>query len=282
MNYIMNKVTFLAGGAVLTTAVFIDIILAFALLFFLLGVLLVWLILAQVHLTVAEERVAVIVDRSSERFSRFLPAGRYWLRPSEIAQAIIPLNGQTVQGESAAIQTSGGLSLTISWSIAYDLEPMRVKPEKQAKAARLLPVKSAVTIRKHMDNILQHIVGDLSIEAIYQSGSHRRLERQVRQQLTARLYEVGITIGRVMVGPITMPDKVQAALAAAHERRLQTELETAALTRLHDAVRQFSDKDMDRLLELERIHSLGQRGVTVFYEKPTEAPQLKWQVAGSR
>jgi hypothetical protein len=266
--------------AVLATAVLAGPTAAFAMIFFIVGLGMIWFLLTRMLLSVATLEVAVIGSRPQQAFSRFLPAGLHWLRPFEYPVAIIPLTGQVANGQSRGIQTSSGLPLSITWSISYTLEPLRVQASKQEKAARVLPGKSAAAVRKHMGNILQHVVGELSIEALCQAGTHQRLERQVRQQLAARLDELGFTFSRVMVGPIEMPAKVEAALAAAHERRLQTELEAAALTRLHEAIRQFSDKDMDRLVELERIHALGQHGVALVYDRPFSSPQ--WQVVNGR
>lgn len=230
-----------------------------------------WVVPNFLLLRVPALTVAVVGSRAEQQFVRFLPPGSHWLRPFEQPIATIPLKGQTATGKTVGIQTSGGLPLTITWSVSYKLEPLRVQSEKQAKAARTLPQKSAVTVQKQMGNVLQHVVGEVALEAICQPGSHRRLERQVRQQLAARLGELGFTFSRVMLGPVEMPQRVQDALAAAHERCLQTELEAAALLRLHEAIRQFSDKDMARLLDLERIHALGQREWVAVYE-PQSVP----------
>jgi hypothetical protein len=264
----MAKVTGFIALSFLITAVTTGNVAILAILILATGVGLAWVLYTRLLLQVPELETAVIGDQMRQGFSRFLPAGRHWLRPSEHLIATIPLTGQTASGQNHGVQTSGGLLLTVGWSVAYTLEPLRVKPGKQAKAARVLPEKAAAAVRKHMGNILQHVLGDVTIEALCQPGSHQRLERQVRQQLAARLDDLGFTFSRVMLGPIEMPAKVQAALAAAHERRLQTELEAAALTRLHEAIRQFSDSDMARLVELERIHALSQQGVALLYAQP--------------
>jgi hypothetical protein len=278
----MSKITLIITAAgLLFTAVTWGHIIALLLLLLIISALLIWLILSQLLLQVIELEVAVVGDRSRQRFSRFLPAGQHWLRPFEYLAATIPLSGLSVDSQNPGIQTSGGLPLTITWSVSYSLEPLRVQPAKQAKAARVLPAKSAAAVRKQMGNILQHVLGEMTIEALCQPGSHQRLERQIRQQLTARLHDIGFTFSRVMLGPIEMPATIQAALAAAHERRLQTELEAATLGRLHEAIRRFSDSDMARLVELERIHALSRQGVALIYEqprydRPVSPPQ--WQV----
>jgi hypothetical protein len=279
----MAKILFFMTIGLLLTAVTAGYWALLAVMILLLGLGLAWAIPHYLLLPVPELEVAVVYDQTRQGFSRFLANGRHWLRPFEQAVATIPLTGQTAGGQSHGVQTSGGLPLSITWSVAYQLEPLRVQPDKQANAARVLPDKSAVVVGKHMGNILHHVLGAVTIEALCQPGSHQRLERQIRQQLTIRLHDLGLAFTRVMLGPIEMPAKVQAALATAHERRLQTELEAAALTRLHEAVSQFSDSDMARLVELERIHALSQQGVALVYTQPVREEwavvKNQWPVA---
>jgi hypothetical protein len=89
--------------------------------------------------------------------------------------------------------------------------------------------------------------------------------------MATRLAEAGFSFSRVMVGTIDMPRHVKAALEAAQERAVQIENEARSLARLHEVVSQFSEADMQRLMELERIHTLGQNGVTLMY--PTAVHQ---------
>jgi hypothetical protein len=272
----MTWIILLTIVGLIATAVTAGYTVALGVTILILVAVLAWAAPGYFWVQVPELEVAVVGNQGQRRFFRFLPPGCHWLRPFEQVTATISLNGLTAGGQSRGIQTSGGLPLTITWSVSYTLEPLRVQHGKQAKAAHLLPDKSAAAVGKHMGNILQHVMGELSIEMLCQPGRHQQLERQVRQQLAARLDDLGFAFSRVMLGPIEMPAKVQAALATAHERRLQTELEAAALTRLHEAIRQFSDKDMARLVELERIHALGQHGVALTYDRPVSSPQ--WRV----
>jgi hypothetical protein len=283
---IMTKLLAFVALITLITAVMVSPTVAWvaAVLLALIGV--GWAVPHFFMLHVAELTAVVVTDQAEQRFARFLPPGRHWLRPFEQPTATISLSSQTATGKAVGIQTSGGLPLTITWSVSYKLEPLRVQPDRQVKAARTLPQKSAVAVQKHMANILQHIVGEMTLEAMCRPGSHQQLERLVRQQLAARLDEMGFHFSRVMIGPVEMPPRVQDALAAAHECRLQTELEASALTRLHEAIRQFSDKDMARLLELERIYAPGQREWVAIYEpqpmpnRPVAPPQ--WYGANGR
>ena len=154
------------------------------------------------------------------------------------------------------MQAKGGLTLKVEWSVSYSLEPERLSRQKQSQLALKLATKSTQILRKYCVNSLQHIVGDLSLSDISQPGVHALLERELRQQLRARLSDLGFKISKVMIGQIHLPEHVLAALEAAHERQLQAEQEAQTLERLHKVVSQFSEVEMRRLMELERIHML--------------------------
>lgn len=230
------------------------------------AVWLLWFLYLAMVVHVPEMHTGVIYLRGSQRFSHFLPEGRHWIAPwREQLKSLIPVEPGSVNGRCEGVQTSGGLPLTIEWTLSYNLNPFRIPASKQAKLARTLPRKSAGAATKHVNNVLRHIFSEYGIDQITQPGFQRRLERQVRQLVAERLAEAGFEISRVMIGVIEMPQQVTASLAAAHQRQLQAENEAQALSRLQKVVSQFSEAEMERLMELERIHMLGQNGVTLMY-----------------
>jgi hypothetical protein len=83
---------------------------------------------------------------------------------------------------------------------------------------------------------------------------------------------LGFEISRVMLGPVEMPPQVRMALAEAYEQQVRTEHEAQSLARLHQVISQFSEAEVQRLLELERIYKLGQNGVTLFYNPAQYVP----------
>ncbi len=226
----------------------------------------VWLLLSRSLVRIPDMQVGVVFNAEAQRFLRFLPPGRHWIMPfaERVGEPISTAPG-TLQGSSKGVQVSGGIPLTIDWSLNFSLNPWRIAPEKAPKLALSLPRKTAVLSTRQMDNLFQHVLGEYSVEDLIQPGAHRRLERQVRQQAAVRLAPFGIEISQVMIGAMELPLPVQTALEAAQERRLHAENEALALTRLQQAVSQFSELDMQRLLELERIHRLGQNGVALWY-----------------
>ncbi len=237
-------------------------------------ILLIFIAVKQLaYVTVPEMEVGVVFRRDGDRFVRFLAPGRHWIRPfTQEFRATIPMNPVTASETCFQVQTSNGLAVDIEWSLAYNLDPFQIKADSQAKLARTLPRKSGTFAAKHVNNVLRHIVGQYSIEDLYASGVQSRLERQVRQQVTARLSQLGFKISRVMIGAITVPPQVQTSLESAHEQRLQTEQEVMALERLHQVISRFSEADMQRLMELERIQKMGRNGVTLMYSPITQAP----------
>jgi len=231
-----------------------------------------WFILRHALVHIPEMEVGVVYQADSQRFLRFLAPGHHWIVPFvERTAEPISTAPATLQGMSKGVQASGGISLTIAWSLSYNLDPLQIAPEKKAKLARVLPRKTAVLATRHLDNIFQHIIGDTAVADLIQPGAHKRLERQIRQQAAVRLAPLGFEISQVMIGAIELPAQVQTALEAAQERRLQAEIEAFALSQLQRVVSQFSESDMQRLMELERIHHLGQNGVTLLYSAGYEA-----------
>ncbi len=267
---ILGLASAVIGGlsAVAATAVF----------FFL--ILLAGLVGRAAYVRVPEMETAV-VHSAGDRFVRFLPPGGHWLRPfAEHVALTIPTDSTTVQGRTAGLQTIGGLSLTIAWRLSYTLDVFQVSPGRQPKVARLLARNPTNTIRNHLGNVLQHIVGEYTIEQLTLPGAHKQLEAQAKAAIDQRLRPLGFEVNRVMIGAMEMPPHVKSALEAVHERQMQAENEAKALARLQQVVSQFSDADMQRLIELERIRNMGQHGVILPYPTLFEADRLNGQVYG--
>ena len=226
---------------------------------------------------VPEWHIGVVYNRERQAFGRLLPAGRHFVWPGiEQLRANIKTVGQSASATSA-MQAKGGLTLKVEWSVSYALEPGRLSPQKQSQLALKLATKSSQIVRKYTVNTLQHIVGDLSLNELNQPGAHALLERDLRQQLRTRLTDLGFKVSKVMIGQIHLPEYVLAALEAAHEQELKAEQEARTLERLHQVVSKFSEGDMQRLMELERIHMLGQNGVALMYPAPAgPEPSQGW------
>ncbi|MEM7801610.1 MAG: SPFH domain-containing protein, partial [Chloroflexota bacterium] len=142
---------------------------------------------------------------------------------------------------------------------------------KAPNLARSLPTKEKALsmVAKHVNHIAHLVLEQHSVNSVIEAGAQARLEREIRQLAQTRLDDSGVKISRVMIDAIHLPHKVRASLAAAHEREMSIEAEARGLERLHSVINQFSDIDMARLIEIERIKLLGKNGVTMLY--PTDA-----------
>ncbi|MCB8944907.1 MAG: SPFH domain-containing protein [Ardenticatenaceae bacterium] len=227
---------------------------------------LIWYLYQWSYIRVPEMEIAVVYHAERRAFSRFLPTGHHRLTPflEEVVETISTAP-TSVKGCSQGLQTIGGISLSVDWSLTYSLNPFKTDPASWPKLARSLPTKAAVIAQNFMNNSLQHIIGEYTIEHLTQPGTHKRLERQVKELVAQRLAVLGFEIASVMIGAIELPPHVKKALEAAHEHHLQMETEAKGLARMQQVISQFSEGDMQRLMELERIYKMGQNGVTLVY-----------------
>ncbi len=223
-------------------------------------------------ITIPELSVGVVFRKKGNQFDRFLEPGTHWFNPyRETITTYINTAGQSASGHAKSVQAIGGLTVNAEWTVAYTLRPEKIATAKRPKLARALPHKADAIARQQINNILHHVIGDYTIEQLSEPGTHRRLERQVRQMARTRLEPLGYELNNFMLDAIHLPAHVRATLEAAHERTIQAEQEAQALERLHKVISQFSDADVERLIELERIQRMGKMGVTMVY--PTLAEQ---------
>jgi len=236
----------------------------------------VWAARRWLYVTVPELETAVIYRTDSETFARFLAPGRHWIVPfMERVGTPISTASATVKGQCVNAETMGGIPLTLEWSLSYKLNPFRIPANNRPKLARTLPHKAGTAARNHVNNCIRHVIGDYPVAMLSEPGMVKRLEREVRQLAATRLADMGFEVSRVMLGAVEMPMQVRAALAESYEQKVRTEHEAQSLARLHQVVSQFSETDMQRLLELERIYKLGENGVTMIYPPvypPTPSP----------
>lgn len=218
------------------------------------------------RLTLGELESALVVNRGTGNFVRFLAPGNHWIDPlTETVKANIPLASQSVTHVSEGIQTCGGIPVKISFRAGYAIEPNKIARKNLAKMARALCGKLDGMVQKRVTASLQHIVGDITPQKLTAQGAIKRLERQVKQICKAKLEDKGVKINEITIESIQLPKHVRESLEAAHERELFAEQEARILERLHQVIGNFSDQEMDRLIELERIQTLGRNGVTMMY-----------------
>jgi hypothetical protein len=191
------------------------------------------------------------------------------------------------------LRTRDGVPVDITWSVSFKINIDNIRPAIAFKMARALPNSAEKLVAGKAIQSLRHIVEQKSIEELHRVDTAKELERQLCDQVNARLQlrhkEAFSTNGVVPVPPrgegekisglgpdevpwydvqisaIKMPDRIEKALEIAYERRLQTETAAHALERLREVVQQFEDKDMERLAELERLRILDKDGGSMFH-----------------
>ncbi len=210
---------------------------------------------------VPELEVALVSHMGSKGFVRYLPAGHHFLFPPERISSRISTAAETVRGKCIQALTHGGVTVTVNWSITYTINPRTIAAELWPDMAHILPRSANKLLRTHSNDCVGQVISELPTTALTDKGSRGRLGRQLRETLHERMTPFGIQIYSVMVMGVELPEQVQMALEAAHKRQIYANSEAAALEQLQRAVSQFSDEDMDRLLQLKQIHEMGQHGV---------------------
>ncbi len=224
-------------------------------------------------LVLGELEAALVVNKQTGNFARFLAPGRHWVDPfTEVVAKKLPLNSQSVKATSDGIQTSGGIPIKVSWQASYAIRPEKINQSHLANMSRALKGSLDGMVQKRISAALQHVAGNLTPHELTAQGSVKRLERQVKQICKAKLDDKGVKINEILITNVQLPRHVRETLESAHERELLADQEARILERLHKVISTFSSEEMDRLLELERIQLLGRNGVTMVM--PSHGNQL--------
>lgn len=225
------------------------------------------------RIEVDELIVETVFERNQNRFVRFLPSGVHWINPyREEVRDSISLSSQSTKGSSKGGQTSGGIPVTINWQASFSIKLDKIASYKVSGMARALPKRAGSMVTKHVNHIIHLVLDEQTVSSLIEAGAQAKLEREIHQAARERLDDSGVSVNRIMIDAIQLPKKVQASLAAAHDRELLLEAEARGLERLHSVINRFSDAEMDRLIEIERIHHLGKNGVTMLY--PSESNRV--------
>lgn len=218
----------------------------------------------QIWVRVPEMEVWAKYNRETKAFVGYLPPGRHWVWLWERIGGKISTQMKMVGGKCLNTQTEGGITANVDWSATYRIEPSQIAPNLWSAMARTLPEHSEKMVRSHGNNCIARVISELPVSDLTNNGNRSRLEREIRDRLVKRLRPFGIQVFRVMVTGVELPQKVEATYQAAHERIVHAYSEAEALERLQQAISQFSDSDMERLVVLKQVHALGQNGVSMY------------------
>ncbi len=187
-------------------------------------------------------------------------------RATEVLKSRLRKGSFEASGTAKDVRTCEGIPITIPWTVSFRIEVWRIKPGIDYKLARALPDYADKMVGGRMLQILQHVVGQKSIQELYATAGNnsaiQQLEDEVRTQLLNRARAIGITgiAGNdLKIGPIELPGKIETTLRDAHQRLLYADTLATALQRLQQAVHAFSPEDMERLTELERLRIIDEK-----------------------
>jgi hypothetical protein len=248
------------------------------LILFLIGMSLFW-ILPKAYVRVPEKEVAVVYNASVKSFSRFLSAGGHWLVPGlQVIKSHISTSPQ-VEDASCGALTVGGITVMVDWKVTYSLDPLSAAPELRVNMARILAQNPQDLVCTHASHVIQHTLGHYTVEELCRLGMPGRLETRMGRLIKERLLPYGILVKRLILLDIVLPDRVQAAIEAAFERRLQADAEAQALAIRQRAIRAFTREDIRRQLELEqlRVMEAKQGDAVMLVETRSYHPQIKDQ-----
>lgn len=214
-----------------------------------------------VHLN--EMEVGVIFWRDGN-FSRFLQPGFHMINPFlEYQESVITKAPQTASGTDKLFRSKEGIPVTVTWSTSFFIDVTKIKPGLENRLARALPKNAVNMVAGRTKHVLRHIIETKGIEELHGPGTIQSMEQEVRLMISQRMSHLGIleiSAPDMKLGPIEMPSHVEAALEAAYERKLTVD----ALDRLQAVIRGFTEDDMQKLGELERLRIINNADVEVY------------------
>ena len=246
-----------------------------------------WFINKYVWVRVPAMNTALVYNVETKAFSRFLLPGRHWIRPLEQVKKFAPIAPSFVSGECVQAQTDGGVTAAVKWSVTYCLNPATITAELRPNVANMLLKRIDSLLHTHVNNCITYLFDQQTVETIRATGARQQLERKLRDLVVARLSPFGIQVYRTMLTSIDLPPDVVAAVEAAHQEEIRAHSEARTLERLQLAVSQFSDSDMERLLQLRQLQEMGQHGVSLhvpysFIDGDARPAAGRWQTGQYR
>lgn len=199
---------------------------------------------------------------------RAKPLNRHKINPArEVLKSTLSKGAIQASGTCAQVRTKEGIPITVPWQVSFRIEVLRILPGLEYKMARVLPDYAANLMTGRITQVIQHLVGRKTIKELYAStdandGAIKRLEDEIRQELLQRTKAIGVTgiaPHNLKIGPIQLPAEIENGLRAAYQRTIHTEMVAEALGTLRQAISAFTQEDMDRLTELERLRIIDEK-----------------------
>lgn len=247
----------LAAGVILTTAI---------------------LVLRAGVVVVPERKVAVIFNRLGF-YTGLRDTGLGFVLPFwERVGFYLDSGPKPAQITVRDMHTSDQVPVTISLSLFYRLNPWEMQPELRPQLIDLLELSAMGMLQRQVEHLLRRLVGQQEIGDLLQSGARAHLEDCLANQLPRHVSRLGIVIqGLVMLGDITLPERVQAELNLAHQARTHARARAEALNALRETLSTQPERAWEKAIEVEAIDALARNGVPVLFPFSTG-----WEVGAFR
>lgn len=240
----------------------ITIILAFAL-----SIAVIWVLYRYTFILLTEMEVGVVFRRNGN-FAYFLDSGRHFINPLTHQLVDRMTKGNINTGRfTTECRTQEGIPVTVELSVTVQINPFNIIERIAHKLSRALPKHAPRMVRGRVEHAIRHMLENKSVNELYNYNATRQLEAELLNEAQERTRIYGIKPIRsndVKIFAIHLPDEVEKAIKANYERHLQTQTATEALECLYNIVRQFDDRTMSRLAELERLRVIENSGSLVY------------------
>ena len=208
-------------------------------------------------IVVPEMEVWILFNRQRKSFTRFLYPGFGWCFPKlEYIHDRISTKVTVAKGSCQALTREGHL-LSIDWMLTYQLVPENIAEDRQPGMARVLPSKADMLAKTSVNDCIRDLIEQRSIGELLEIGVQSRLKRDIRQRTSAEMMSSGFQVYRVTLGA-KLPERVSQTIEDAHRRLHQAQVDAEVYQIIRQSLDAFSDDDMRRLMELERIRTLAQ------------------------
>ncbi len=158
---------------------------------------------------VAEDSVAVTVNHDGF-IKRILPAGRHTLQPYEKIEFTLETKTKLTANQAAHIATADGILVAINWSGVYTIQPELIT-ENRSQRLRSLPNADKI-IARQTDICLRKLIGEQTVQDLFNPTARQQLESQLNQLLAERLKPLGLAFSGLSLQAIDLPREVADAL----------------------------------------------------------------------
>lgn len=216
-------------------------------------VYLIYMLLRWGVVHVPEQEAWVVFGRRYHDFRRFLTRGTHWINPfGEFIDGVIPLGPQTA-ADVCKVRVEGAPA-DIPWKVTFRLNPELIRTQSRPTMARTLPERANGMVVLYANRYLRRLCAAQEAAFFAHPGGYTRLETALHKKLSKRLKGFGYEIFQVFLQDIQPGARVERALEYRYARQVETDAETLAQRRRHNAMRDLTDDQLARIIELERLH----------------------------